>query len=335
MRASTIPSNPRGYATAVAVAALIVAAGIPLIGPSTVGEGAETPETNFTALNWSAPENFTGNIAVHVQLRPSDRSEAAWCEWYQFGEGRVEDDWPPLIHWFWRENRGDPWLNRQEAVRAHAAGQLDTRRVIGQATDGTWYHIQKGGRRIHNWTLDLVYVDFNVEKVEVERTGLDDGETPWRINISCSNPVEVNLSAGRAPVPLTHTSMTDGGVGASTRIPRVSVQWNARKASSFNATKVLFQATWEPGDESSDMDETLDQEGRLSLDHPNGTIGWDLGSLPGPEEETHMSFSGGPGGYTANLELMRTDLEADHDSRHVLGGVLAGLDPVDSLDEIV
>lgn len=305
---------------ALAVAVLLAAASLAVWAPATGGSTADAgPDdaVTTTAFRWASPKNLTGTLAVHIQIDPQiDPGAATECRTDIEAEGTVREDIPVLL---WEQHRTDHvWsydrTSTGEPVHAHAAGA-----GTGPATP--WDHgpYETGAGGITGMTGDEVFnitaVAFGLEN----RPDQDLVDRPMRINVTCDDPFTYSLQASRQAVGFTEQSFTDGGAGISSRLVHsVDVQKNATLKAGFDTEIVRVQAAY--------LESRADVDGRLGVHHPNGTTGWAI--------EEDLRWGGdrqlvdGPGDYTLDLSL-------EGEGYFEINGVLAGLDPVDSLDEVV
>lgn len=91
-----------------------------------------------------------------------------------------------------------------------------------------------------------------------------------------------------------------------------------RLSTSFPTVFVHVQASVHTGVGGAQM-------GRFQLDHPQGTTTWMMDNLGPPT----ISFQGGPGDYEISLTRVGSGWLTP------LPGVIVGVDPVESLDEVV
>lgn len=309
---------------AVAVALAVVASTL-AVGPGALPgahAGDSGNETNDTpTFLWEAPKNLTGTLAVEVQLHFQHETT---CEALTAAEGTVRED-IPLLFWERQLTRSPggrletltySWLRNRERVHAHAAG-VET----GPATPWDFGPYNAGSSSVftlqENLTRNITVVAFGLE----ERS---DRPLPYpmHIYVDCDQPVDVELRASRQARGFTEQAFTDGGAGASITATDddILVQRNATVETAFDTELARLQGLMRLWDGSP-------PEGHLRLHHPDGTRSWGLN----PSDHfprNIIGHAGGPGNYTAELTATgRADTIA-------LAGVLAGLDPVDSLDDV-
>lgn len=325
---------------------LLVLAAVALVvggvawGPTATGEG-ETPrasaatsnEPSVSVLHWESPLDLEGDFVAVFKLETDQRN---FCRETERAEGTVRDDDPSLLLFVrrWRQESprasGFTFMN-QETVSAHAAGTLDTRPVLGMLEDGKWSSGHLGGSAFGGPRFpNVLYITVAAFSLENRVGG---APRPMTIDIVCDHPVELSIFAGRHAVDLTRQTLKDGGTGASVG----SQTWPAayvesREEEVFDASKVWLQADFDPDWVSPQAVRGVTYA-QFDLHHPAGTEHWQ--SVIGPDEQPNalddiwMTFDGPGGEYTFEMTLAGTERE------NRLMGILAGLNPVESLDEVV
>lgn len=306
------------------------------LGPS-AGAGSQAPDgqadsqtsAEMTQFRWESPLDLEGNFVAVFRLESN--TQQTRCQSIAEAEGTVRDDDPHLLLFTRHHNaarRGGGTFRNQETVSAHAAGVVDTRPVLGILEDGKW---------------DMGFVGATVFGgndepddlwITVAAFGLDNREgpppRPLTIDITCDDPVQMSIFAGRHAIDLTRQTLKDGGAGVSVfdaNGPALYVL--SQEEEFFDTSMVWFQADFRPDDWIAPgfTYATFD------LHHPDGTESWK--AVVGPEDphpwrhKFWMQFTGPSGAYTLEMTLAG----ASHDN--LLRGILAGLDPVQSLDEVV
>lgn len=277
-----------------------------------------------TVWSWEAPKNFTGDIAVVLRLQAENET---FCRWESWGVGRV-DETKPVLHWqvgLKSSGRNGGAFVNAETVHAHALGTLDTWPVTVEQ-DGRWSAGRGSASRFgtDRWghRLNITIAAFNLE--------LWDGagaEAPFGVELSCDRPVKLSKEAGRHVKGFHLQTMTDDGAGASVYAPLGgSTQLGARRTETFSGDGtelVRFQADY-TGDWAA--------AGDLALHHPEGTRSWSLSSTPSSESDAIgfvVTHDGRPGTYHVDVDFVGARTNPP-----ILVGVLAGLAPVEDLDEL-
>lgn len=321
--------------SAVAGVALLASALGVLIGPSAVAPEPSGDATDGTKeFHWEAPRNLTGDFVAVLTLHADNRTV---CDISGRGTHRVgpTDAVPPIVFHYRALHQGsggriiqEGRVMRAAAVHGQADGRLNTWGTLffGKTS---WEGFNGGATFGNDWgghDLTLTFAGFSLGYVPEAPT-----EHPLEIHVECDGAVEIDRAAGRHARGFTHQTFADGGAGASLEGPLsgdTMVYRDARINETFDNETVWFQA----GMYSEEGDTT---QGDLRLDHPNGSRAWSVPTGDEPADDTVIHLDDGPGRYLAELDLVNgpgTGGLPDH--THVMG-ILAGVDPVDSLDEVV
>lgn len=312
-------------------AAALMAATVSPIGPTAAAPQSADGSTTTTYFEWEAPKNLTGDLTVVLTL---DADQSTGCRFEVKVSGQVDEDTPILL-WVRALSQGDggriitegrTWNPRR--AQAHATDNVNTRPMT-TLEDSYWTGNTGNTGLGTDWVghrLNLTVAAFGLKHVPEAPF-----DRPFVLNLDCDGPVKLNRTAGRHARGFTHQTFTDNGAGAALEGVGggdTMVYRDARINETFDNETVWFQA----GMYSEEGDTT---QGDLRLDHPNGSRAWSVPTGDEPADDTVIHLDDGPGRYLAELDLVNgpgTGGLPDH--THVMG-ILAGVDPVDSLDEVV
>lgn len=299
---------------------LILAAGLALTlviasittAPGSVAEPAEGPANGDGAIdrfNWSAPADLAGTF---VAILRGDVTTDTFCRVKVLAVGRFIDE-DPVAFWttFTSDDRGSAGGGHiwQPVAQAHVGSIIDSRALM--EADGHWGASGQSGGTVEE-TFEVMVLAFGLDPAEAQ-----DLESPLSIEVTCDHPFAITgLHAGRAGRSFTQDSL-GGGVGATVNaVPGASASVGDGLEASFDEARVRFVAVTRFAEV---------RHGELTLEHPEGTRSWTFGQF----EPSDLLFDGGPGDYRLDL-TWATAARTDE-----LFGFLVGVDPVESLDEVV
>lgn len=293
-------------ATALAAAGLTVPAG-PGAGPADLAAATHQEPLPYT-FHWAAPADATGTFAATVIVDPD--GDAA-CVQNISATGTFNASNPVA---YWEAGTSGVYAGHwRHPVHAHT-GPADTRPLTA-AREGSWHKVAgREGSIVPDGTTFAV----TVAAFDLLHRSDSVYPRPLTIDLACNAPFDVELQAGRHARSFTPESF-EGGVGASDAIlfdGRIVARGD-HLVETFDAPIVRFQATQIVAGLSSDRD------GTMVLNYPGGTETWTW-NPGGPQD---INVKGGPGRYDVSLDWDGTWNDA-------LYGVIVGIRPVDSLDEV-
>lgn len=298
------------------VAVALVAASILSADGASAGAGAPASATELlTEFAWSAPADLTGPFAVGIRI---EVQEEAWCEHDVLAHGTRNRE-NPVEFWLMVEEF-DPGgveatisnsLTWTRTAQVHVGSTVDTR-VLDEDT-WNWAKAAGGGARTGG-QLVLTVVAFDL--------GLFPGagvESPLTIELSCEEPFRiVSWYEGHEGRSFTQGTL-ETGVGATVNTGSSSLRTSLADGlkEEFGTARVRLQMNFGPFRPADDY------QGRLVLNHPDGSRSWDLSPLDRPRWIS-LDVDADPGTYELLLDWAGTN-----SFQHIPMGVLVGMDPVD------
>lgn len=271
------------------------------------GSGA----SEASSFAWNAPDDTSGNIVVGLDVLLDGEQE---CVLSVAVAGRLPGAEPMQIFASY-QTPGDAWWTTFYAghyAQAHT-GPLDTREIL--AGEGGLWATRTTITRTLSGPMTITAAGFNLEAF-----GNTVAEHPFEIDLSCDGAFTVEQQwLGRSVVPFTHDN-ADGGTGASVfaALPSVSLAVDDGVTGTFDEAQVRLRA--------GEVQVSGKAIGTMTLEHPEGQAEWSLGSDEPIASKTY-AYDGPTGAY--DLRFTRIGAGA----ADIFAGVLAGLDPVDGLDE--
>lgn len=294
---------------ALATMAALLAAGlvVPASRGGLVAADGTTPDEDTFTFRWAAPTDATGTFAATVIVDPDGEAE---CMEKVRATGTFNASNPVA---FWQFGTTGAFAGHwRHAAQVHV-GPADTR-LLTAPDEGTWRKVQGFSK---GTVEDGRTITITVAAFDLEHRSDSDLENPLIIDVSCDTPIDVELQAGRHARTFTPETL-EGGVGASHNLLGGRIVARAdRLVETFHTPIVRFQAIQLVG-------LTSDREGTMVLDHPAGTETWTWN----PAGPGRIDLVGGPGQYEVTLDWRSTWNDA-------LFGAIMGLEPVESLDEVL
>lgn len=305
----------KGLAAILAITAMVVVGALPLV-PGTVssaaaGAQAVTDGGTMTEFSWTAPPEMTGTFVAVIEL---EVLEPTRCSESVRGTGTFTDE-NPVVLWVRTDDgsgRGLNFAQWDRSFQAHVGDVVDTRHVMSvEHPNNAWGFTPHSGGSVEE-RLAITIAGFGLSP----EFGAD---SALSIRFTCEDAFRiVSMGAGRRGRSYTDQTL-EGGVGWRFKAPFQDTQSYAardRLEARFDTAHVRFETAFFSAEQ---------EEGRLTLHHPGGDEAW---PLP-PPEATDAIFDGGPGEYTVNLNWRAQG------SHFHISGILIGVDPVDSLDEVL
>lgn len=288
-----------------------------LAQPTLAKQTRATTQELVTHFTWRAPQDFVGEFASNLRFDwDGGGNDCTLSTAMSFAHSAPPTE--PMLKWLeWRTGDSEEWngytLAAGSLAEVHAGSTLDTQSVITE-TRGSIAAFYTSEGPFTDF-LDMTLAGLNIEMDS--RHSLD---APVTIEFTCTSPFRVSsIAAGLEARSFTSQSM-EGGHGASTALP-ASLLVNSGDSlhDTFGSSTVIFSAVG-----SVFLGTSV---GRLTLVHPGGEQSWSPASHATPF--LSAGFAGGPGTYEVTLDLVNVSVQSS------LGGVLLGLDPVQSLDDVV
>lgn len=306
----------RRTTAAVLLAGAMLSALLVAIPPGLAGGSSGQSETLDAAeeYTWSAPDNFTGTLAIGLQL-DVDSTAACWVNTTASGIASASN---PIGLWV---SGAPPGMSGASGVsaawtgtaQAHAGPEVDSRDIV--ASESHWIATPYIGWRVDDrWNVTIGAFDL--------RPWRDDLETAFSVTVVCDEPYTIRKTASRQGHSFSQESF-QSGIGAT--VPayhpgppggKIGVSYDDGFTREFDTQQVRLRLR------PSSHSETV---GDMTLRHPDGARTWSADGLEFPE----VAFQGGPGRYSLEANLVSWSWVPSP------YGILVGLDPVESLDEIV
>lgn len=307
----------RGALVLVAVAVAALIAPVAIDAPAVMGSMPGDPDAS-TGFSWNASDPG-GNLSIRLTIEFPEPTRSHYE--IVFGVSAAT----PVAFWLDAEGVTDgPSYAIREAQspgyqKAHV-GPIDTRHVF-PLDDDTWGVGYWGHNVPFDGTKQWALVLFEPEPA------FDEDAPAVSIDLACDDPFQVLLEGGRDPVGATLEWGMADGAGASVTNPiwldtspaKASVVVQDSVSATFDDPSVALLGHW--------WRDGAVVRTTLALDHPNGQEAWTFDGA-----SSSFTFEDGPGEYQATV---------DHVGVHPGGGsyglamVLAGFEPVDSLDELL
>lgn len=274
---------------------LILASALVLIGPPGVGLVGADHEPDF---RWEVPPGFTGDLAVRLTYAPT---QPTWCRAIAYFAAH-EDRSSPVVILSHRATWGT--LHYGQPVELHLGDvdpPLDGNRRYAGGISGY------GGKSApETWTIVASNLSYFVNP---HTPG-----TPFAIEIACDDAGVIvgELAGSREVLTFTHESMRGfgGSVGA------VGVQSGDRIEGTFTSSTVMSFIT---------VQARTVQGGTLTRMLPHSREAHEFGASGLIIYDDH-----GAGNYAVDISRVGGGLCCDS-----VIGVVAGLSPVDTLDELL
>lgn len=311
MKVSQIGMNGVYLPVAVVIIVLAGATASESISQTMDPSGGEGVEGWMTEFSWDAPAGMEGRFAAIVEFEVQEQTR---CSRNLIGTGEFRDDTPVVMWARWAKGSGGRSLSFAQwdrSFQAHVGDFVDTRDFM--SVDGAWGFFPQGGGKVEE-RFTLTIAGFGLE--QQQELGAD---FPLSIDIQCEDPFRVvSMQASREGHSYTDQTL-EHGVGAKFATSLTDTMAFANKdrlEARFDESRVRFETAFFAAE---------DEVGRLELHHPGGVVEW---PLPQPEADDAV-FDGGPGEYAVELNW-----RAKGGHFHI-SGILIGVDPVDSLDDVV
>jgi hypothetical protein len=270
----------------------------------------------ITHFSWDASQDFTGTFASTLRFDwEGGENDCTLATAMSFAHSAPATE--PMLQWLeWRTGGSEEWhghtLAAGSLAEVHVGDALDTQSLVTEQ-GGSIAALYTSEGPFHDF-LDMTLAGFNIEMDS--RHPLD---APVTIDLTCATPFKVSsIAAGREGRSFTSQSLT-GGEGASLALPASVVVNNGDGLQhTFANSTVIFSALG-----SIDLGTSV---GRLTLEYPGGTQSWS----PPSNSDSFLSagLTGGSGTYDVALDLVSISVQSN------LAGVLLGVNPVQSLDDV-
>lgn len=282
-----------------------------LLPPGTAGGGPPDPPDHPYKFLWTAPSGFTGSLLVEIEV---DWGEDNECLVYVGAAGRG----PTGLHTLrlydpggWGAGSGGDTLTY--AVQAHVEDVADTRDITDSEGGGWGSQSSRWGSGF-NGAATYTFAAFHVQ----EMTFGNEIRPPFELELACAEPWNVTALAGSDHV-IGFNQATMEGNGASVNTifgPEASVNVADGHGATFDTEEVRFAIRGFQGAGAA--------AGTVDLQHPDGETQYVTNTL-----STDVDFRGPGGAYDFRVTRAGAALS------DAFVGFLGGLDPVQSLDQIV
>lgn len=272
-------------------------------------------------IDWNAA-NYTGDLAVHVLATPGDGDGNATADG---GEGPPtcsfrwslagQDDgsgFGASVRLKWLQNGEPERLNNTARTRAPHGHVGPAATPVEAAVEQRW---ALGGERDVPVEADTTFTAVGKELAPWD----DDGERhpALALDVTCEGEVDLQVGMSTSHVVAFTSQGLRGGTGATLGLPPDgSMGVHANGADEIETDIPTPRALVEIRETPRDQ-EAVVKEGRLTLQHPNGTETRTFGTDPIDPVE----IEGGPGTYRLTVDRISVGPASFH-------GSIVGLEPV-------
>lgn len=273
-------------------------------------------------FEWNTPDDFRGDLVYRVEIDPGGTND---CQIQVRVGGPTTDD--PTLRWWLSSAALGISLNDQEPQPTHVrVGPIEYERP-GEGQPFIWWNnITIDGQ--FSDAFDLTVAGFDVKNFHHNIIGGGEHLHPGAgLMVDCQEPVTVTPLTGSNHVvafteedALVETHSASGGYGGGTPYGQASIYTPPGVQATFDTDRAVlaYESTARNGAAA-----TIGY-----LEHPDGTRTYrSLSGLYGSGGD-HVRFLGSGGTYTFSA------LHAGIGQEEGIHGILGGLDPLSSLDDL-